>query len=436
LKPICYITGPAFTDLSILDPGPVLSKYPNLPGVSTVYEHIGDPLSGTAWHKEDANLRSCNITRAGYKIWLLIPPSDTKKFEAFVMRKWKITKPCDQFVRHLNLFLGPREIEKEGITVDTICAGPGDLISTQPQQYHAVLNATFCVASSINYLLPDETFNYENTVHCEECGLSPLVAKSTTLASKLPKRKKPENNRETKRRKDNSGINSTLKDIARIDKHCSIPVFSNVNCTPKALLLACGLRSRLAIERFTLIVSGRGDQSLDLSRGRGWSSIISWWQRISQGENTKLFEQCLGRILESEISKAVEKERKGRVRLDSPEIRTAFMKNGRSRSTFYRHLSNGDQWKRLCGSKPGLLCFLHSSFGTDDEYRNMNSDDIQHFHELLSDEYGRTINNAGIAFMESLLANTKGIKLAWGSETANISKITESELLEGLLQGS
>ncbi|KAK3946669.1 hypothetical protein QBC32DRAFT_356986 [Pseudoneurospora amorphoporcata] len=155
---IPYYVGPidtSGTPLASLFPSGALSILGDLPGINTLYMHMGECGSGTAFHCEDAQLRSYNLNIFGWKLWIMIDPNDTTKFERMLATKWALHK-CDQSIRHLNVIVSPKRLLQEGIKFDIIRAGPGDLVITRPRQYHAVLNQTPSLAIATNYTLLGE----------------------------------------------------------------------------------------------------------------------------------------------------------------------------------------------------------------------------------------------------------------------------------------
>ncbi|KAK6842257.1 hypothetical protein PG987_003117 [Apiospora arundinis] len=184
-KKINYYVGPtsAFSDL--LHPGEELLEpsIGRLPGINEPWCHAGDALSGTAFHREDARFYSCNLTLRGWKLWLLILPAHTQRFEAFIkdLIGLRHQNYCDQFVRHEALLIDPERLRKAEIDFKICVAGPGDIVITRPGQYHCVVNLTTCFAIAINFVLPGEKAIPEDLTVCPACGLYPLKEKYTSL---------------------------------------------------------------------------------------------------------------------------------------------------------------------------------------------------------------------------------------------------------------
>jgi hypothetical protein len=147
--------------------------YKKIDGVNTPHWHAGEKLSGTSTHKEDMGFRSLNLCVLGWKLWIMVRTGSTQAFEKYIKRAWK-PGTCDEFVRHCSLLVDPEVLQHEGIEFDI----PGDLIVTQPRQYHSVLNVTKSLALSINFLFPGEPIIPEGVRVCPECGLYPLNDKN------------------------------------------------------------------------------------------------------------------------------------------------------------------------------------------------------------------------------------------------------------------
>ncbi|CAG9948936.1 unnamed protein product [Clonostachys rosea f. rosea IK726] len=444
---ISYIVGPAMaTRLSnFLHPGPYLANLQHLPGINSTYDHIGEPNSGTAWHKEDANLRSCNITHFGYKIWLLLPVAESKRFEDFVSKNWKVSYRCDQFVRHLNLFIGPARLKEEGFNVSVNVTGPGDMFDTLPGQYHCVANMTTCAASSSNILLSGETLNFEGIKLCEQCGLYPLTEQPTQTHSLKRQRHAADNSTKRPRRvpTDKEGVRQIMKRAVEIDANCSIPDVSELHqLSPAVLLLACGVRSREAVRYFASLVSARRDLSgrgIYPNDAAGYMKFLC--QSLKRSNENSALNAFLYRYIKCLINDEVERRKQGRFRMtrqtDLEWIEDVIGDLGCSRATFHRYCDQGSGWRKLCGPYIGLLCFIptySTSFGGESDYLGLEEVDRKTFHPMLSDAYGTAIFAAGEAFIQSLYTGTNDIEFSWENVMgiSELEKLSEGEMLSSL----
>ncbi|KLU92418.1 hypothetical protein MAPG_11364 [Magnaporthiopsis poae ATCC 64411] len=173
-----YYVGPSLADSAnppqfdtLLHPGE-LEKLPDMPGVNLVYWHAGEPGSATGKHCEDADWGSVNLSLVGVKIWVLVSPNHTKEFEDFIERRWGRGHCDDQWVRHHNLLLSPKQLREEGIDFELVVAGPGDMVVTAPRQYHQVINMTSSLAVAINIQLPGRPIFPKRTLRvCQDCGV-------------------------------------------------------------------------------------------------------------------------------------------------------------------------------------------------------------------------------------------------------------------------
>ncbi|SCO24404.1 unnamed protein product [Fusarium fujikuroi] len=182
-RSVCHFAGIIDCDHPIykntpLYSGPLLAGMANvLTHVNQTYTHFGGAGSATAMHKEDDRFLSCNIVLFGLKKWVMIRKEETEKFEKWVCMYNK-TSSYDQFVRHLNIFFDPEELEKAGIGYDIITHGPGELVVTQEYQYHQVFNVTPTLAIATNFLpsgvQPRVKSEQDRLKVCSLCGIGGL----------------------------------------------------------------------------------------------------------------------------------------------------------------------------------------------------------------------------------------------------------------------
>ncbi|KAL6410015.1 uncharacterized protein AUP68_06424 [Ilyonectria robusta] len=160
--------------------GEVLANIEALTHANQIYTHLGKGGSATAMHNEDSNLRSVNVCLKGARLVIKVKMKHTKKFEDWVRANWEC-KACPQFVRHLNIFFGPEQLQTAGIEFEASIQGPGEGFTTEPYQYHEVINLWSSLAISINHLAPSEEPTFYNADKplevCDECGFKNLYGR-------------------------------------------------------------------------------------------------------------------------------------------------------------------------------------------------------------------------------------------------------------------
>ncbi|KAK3351890.1 hypothetical protein B0H65DRAFT_459399 [Neurospora tetraspora] len=191
---LIYYVGPANDEKlpKFFPSGKLSREYGPIEGVSIPYIHMGEAGSGTAFHCEDADFRSYNVTIYGYKIWILVDLKDTTKFEEYFDTRYTDRKEskCDQRVRHQCCILAPSLLVSLGINFDIVCTGPGDLIVTEPRQYHAVINFTDSLAVSTNFVYEDDIPIRPNWLVCPKDGLFLLDEPNLRKFKQSPKPKR------------------------------------------------------------------------------------------------------------------------------------------------------------------------------------------------------------------------------------------------------
>jgi hypothetical protein len=114
------------------------------------------------------------------KHWIIVHQSSDEKLERRIRDQFPASRGCSQFVRHHNVTVGFRCLEKNGINYEIVCQRPGDVMVTLPGRvYHEVRNTGMNFAVAINYEFtgaPDDPADY---VWCEngerKCGRNVLT---------------------------------------------------------------------------------------------------------------------------------------------------------------------------------------------------------------------------------------------------------------------
>ncbi|KXJ85164.1 hypothetical protein Micbo1qcDRAFT_128443 [Microdochium bolleyi] len=88
-----------------LSQGSKLQKMAEMAGINRSYEHIGQPLARTAFHIEDAGLRSINVTMYGFSSLIHIDPADRLQFEDLCLGNENREERCDQGARHESIIV-------------------------------------------------------------------------------------------------------------------------------------------------------------------------------------------------------------------------------------------------------------------------------------------------------------------------------------------
>lgn len=454
-NPISYYGGNAKAlSRPPLQPGHVLSNVPNLTMANQEYYHIGPRGSGTAFHCEDSCWRSLNIVDLGVKVWLLIPESHTEKFEAFIRKHWSCND-CSQFVRHQSLLVAPSRLRSEGVNFDIKVAGPGDVVLTRPRQYHVVVNYSYCIARSINFLLPGEPVFSGNISVCALCGLfgfrqchnlqvvtSPLLGNE---ASKQTHRKRPPplgvaaNTRAglAATAQQTPDQPETITGVWRMVKIaeplCRLP--RPDECLRiRAFKLVCAVWSRHAIQTLAEVVELRrnSEQSIPLSQNPELR-LEQRLRRIRRSTAASSLYKLQRRIDQVRLFEEREEHLQGGLRLEKNVLGLILEKLGWTYDKYNYHLNEGKQWKALCRSYPGLLSFIplsggHASGAKKIKHFQFDLPELNEFHRLLnSNDYTRRICRIG-EVVQGMLEEPREIRFVWEDLNVDWSVLSEEEL--------
>jgi hypothetical protein len=431
-----FIGGLPPSDLDgLLPSGSELSQLGRIPGVNTLYGHVGEKDSGTALHCEDSYLRSFNICLRGFKLWVMMKMEDTTKVEELNKRLGN-KRRCDQSVRHAALLISPTRLRQERIGFDLILAGPGDIVVTGPRQYHYVINVTPSVAVAANFVLPGEVPVRTVTLFCPDDGLFPLMARREEKQKKgHRKRTLPmdasateQMDRPPKRRPTAAPTTATLKRPAREARTRAADRPSS------EAVLAEALCSEEAVTQFQSLVKCRRSPDNMFRLQTNHNTIIQLFQIADQ---KTLFGEFFTRFCQYRLAKQVDGKKDGSIR--TVGIRRQYARElGWSISKFDHHINMGRKWVRLCGPFDGLLCFflLRSHQGVDyQQYKELlarvwteEAKDAQHrLHQLLETDDCARLCQAGKAFQDSLQG--KDVEFGWESSRKDLAKLPKDQKL-------
>jgi hypothetical protein len=399
----------AFTDHFLSPLGKTLPE--TISHANVPYFHVGERLSSTPCHVEDANFWSCNIVEFGWKLWIII--HDTAKFEDFVRKNWQ-TNDCRNFVRHVDLVISPSRLQKENIAFDLFCAGRGDMIITRPGVYHQVLNYTPCIALSVNFILPGEPFLPDHFEVCQDCGLYPL--KGSSGVEVVPARPKPTRTtseshtmkpkrkadvatesagRKTRARND---LDEALGDIRAMNPDC-VPPYDPRHPPPVHVLrLAAAIRHKMTNAYLQQLRDRMScyRQKSTFTFLPSEDRLLIHGRILNDAAIQSEFSKLRLRIAELEFVKEATTRRPGHLKRLPADVRQDLIRRlGWSERQFSSHLERGKAWIRLCGNYTTLLCFLPEK-GNElgihiKQYLALDDSDLAQLHVLLSDEQAERV---------------------------------------------
>ncbi|ODA78139.1 hypothetical protein RJ55_06743 [Drechmeria coniospora] len=455
---IPYYVGPVPRYEGMLSAGADLEKLPQMDGVNKHYIHIGDKNSGTAFHREDGGLRSCNLTMHGIKVWILIHTDDNDIFERFVRAQAR-TNNCAQFVRHLSILVPPKALREHGIRFDVCCTAPGEMILTDPGQYHAVINRTSCLAMPINFTLPGDDLGINGLAVCAKCGLYSFSAPGLELVkvddrttasetsrnrrSIVPQKRIAEDYERPHRQRTRPDqcISTTIaalkheeRKALQKDKRCSIPKYdADSPPSPNVFKLALALRGRDSVRQLCGLVKQRRVLDIQRPQASGYdtneagdedtvtrqlcNSAKLLAQATSMG-NMGVLKRRLAQIDHYRIAELARGDRQRISPATSQRIRTV---SGLAKETLKYHTQQGRLWAALCDPLPGLLCLIplyrHGTREqldvTSGDYTSLSNTEQESLRKLMDDDYGRALCSAAAAFLRSTKGDTADIEFLW-----------------------
>ncbi|KAJ4248072.1 hypothetical protein NW762_012842 [Fusarium torreyae] len=377
-----------------LHAGKQLAGIKGLTHVNQIYTHLGKRGSATAIHKEDDRFGSVNVGLAGTKLFFLIEAGDTEKFEIWVRSNY-VCKPCPQFVRHLNIFFGPEQLEAAGIRFKILIQRVGDLIETKPHQYHQVLNIEDSLAISINQLAPLEIpqfLDINNPLEvCDGCGLKGLLGRKDFYVRWVdPDVPAPGShdaiaNARGRKRKARKQLSEVTRDCTKHFDNVARASKSSISLSEVCQMIRAGApgfeipqgigpRDMIILNMVAWIVSPQAIQQFT-SLIRAWRTRQTY--RVVSSNTADPLEEYAAYLREAvgktEISNfqlryarvCIAREvddgnsQRLRIKLNKAEGEAFAKKLGMTSKDLQRHLEEGRAWNRICGRFEGLLPFIY-----------------------------------------------------------------------------
>ncbi len=123
----------------------------HIPGLQSEYLYISKGLAVAAIHKEDMDLDSKNFNYAGCdKLWLVVSPSSSMRFESLMVQSFQLEPHCSQFVRHLECIPFPSWLKQHGLRFRVVRQKPGQAVEISSGAYHAIVTLGESCAGAIN----------------------------------------------------------------------------------------------------------------------------------------------------------------------------------------------------------------------------------------------------------------------------------------------
>lgn len=139
-------------------------------GVTNPYLYVGSWRAMFGWHKEDMDLYSINYVHTGHpKFWYSVDLRDNRRFEDYVISCFKDDyRECQEFIRHKNTLIHPRNLIKQGVRLKKCTQYPGEFMISRASAYHAGFNAGYNLAEAVNFALPSwiEIGRNAGVCHC------------------------------------------------------------------------------------------------------------------------------------------------------------------------------------------------------------------------------------------------------------------------------
>ncbi|KAF9765258.1 hypothetical protein IL306_002502 [Fusarium sp. DS 682] len=450
-----------------LDPGPEIMGNPELKDLHRPHHHIGAPGSGCRTHREDLTkeeeekyfgLRSYNEVYfgTGYKLWLAIEEYHIAKFDAFIKANWECCK-CDQFLSHLSLLLAPSRLRKEGIDYIVAAVGRGEAFYTLPGQQHVIINMGYCAAQSINYLPPGEKLDFSKATACSDNGMYPIAKKYGNTIPSLRELAKANKRKPHQQLSKNSSRKMTRTNTAAIQELTGIenelknspyrrPLLIDLE-NPSATELrvykrVAAVLSQQILQQFTdLVRDWRQRQSQDTDFNDTQSPLDRALARVIRQTARSRLEKFLLRHAQKKLAEENDKAKGHEVRLrsDPAYLNDLASRHNTTKKQLQQHIQDGNDWKRVCGQRDGLLPFIfldtYNDFKIGKEQwlelgRQKDTSLAEAFHKLLDrdDGYMSNLCAAGKVFEE--MVSGAPVHFLWENDKLDLAAANISDQLK------
>ncbi|KAI0570582.1 JmjC domain-containing protein [Pyrenophora tritici-repentis] len=368
---------------SLLDAGPQCNRRPEIPGVNRLYWYVScEPNTPANLHIEDGNTGSANLLLAGAeKHWIIIHRSSAEKLERCIRNQFPGSKECSQFVRHHNIIVGPRWLEKWGIN------------------YEIELTDA-----------PEDPTDY---VWCErgerKCGQNVLTRQSfmpafadrgmdTEDGTSLTKKRKQQKQQEVGTVSKKSKSQATL---ARRPVNNRLIQTSRPSCTPIPDMVPVPFQERLleavlsptALRNCISLIQAWRSQLTRIELAPAASDKIT---RLAASDRRIRFAQHRTRLDALHLKSAqyafadeMNSKRQGAIRLDSSVYDQVLKAQGftsatkQDREQLRRRVKYAMKIYQICqGFGRGLLCLLPLTDMPENHYYSMKNDSIEAFQRL------------------------------------------------------
>ncbi|KAG5807443.1 hypothetical protein H9Q71_007981 [Fusarium xylarioides] len=415
--------------------------------VNEPYTHLGKKWSMTPMHKEDDIFGSVNVGFLGTKLFLRVLTEDTEKFEKWVRGKYRC-KPCPQFVRHLNRFFEPKQLEALGIRFELLIQRPGDLIETKTNQYHQVLNLQDSLAISINYLSPGITPNFRDVDNplevCDECGLKGLYGRlgfrvkwvdpgvpapgmnEATVSTKRHKRKAPPEPldagaRNTRGYADSSEtFNKTLRIIRSEGPLFSLPSKPSLD-QQRVMKLAAAILSIPAIGQFKGLVSAWRSRNEHIVVSKQDDRLKQCALYVRNANAKTAIGTFLFRHSRALLARLVDewKAKRSLTRLGKKDMADLLQQLEMEHAEFTNSLREGRMWNDVGGQYPGLLPFIPLNscppfYISVQDWKQLGNG-LKTLHQLIECDDLKRLSEAGMV-LENIVAYDSAVVFKWEQE--------------------